>query len=234
MTIDPKYLTAPSPDAVYIHTESLATDAVAQSVFNGDMSMYGRNVALDISGSCTIDEAVAKHLGWMKGAIRNQLVIYCHNDYDEELFGISQEQLPNMPSHNGFNLTEQLTFMRSKLCSDLEKEYVECEKNGFVDMTHFDKLDENLKEFDELIEKAARYKSLIVDELSKNDSSALRIDKLKPSSESNEIYITLASLDAWDRESEKNVSNTDNKIPAPAKPPRIKKCLNRWMPLKLQ
>lgn len=187
------------------------------------MPIFGKYTVVELSGSCTIDEAVAKHLGWMQGAIRNQYVNVTE-------YGIPADQLANLPSHVSFNLSEQLSNMRNELYEKLEVEYQRCEDNDFSDMKKFDEIEDALYECESLIEKAAKYRCEIIDELAKKNESALRIDPTRSTAEN--IYITISSIEAW----KQNKNDTGNfataastsqnglstNATAPKKPPRTK------------
>ena len=154
------------------------------------MPIFGKHTLVELSGSCTIDEAVAKHLGWMQGAIRNKQVSFTE-------YGIPTDELAHLPSQSDFNVAKQLEDMRSEIYDRLEVEYQKCEDNDFSDMTVFDKIESELDECERLIEKAAKYRAELIDELAKKENSVLRIDPTKKAD--RERYITIKSLEAWEQ-----------------------------------
>lgn len=140
-------------------------------------------IIVDLSGSCTKDEAVAKLLGWMKGPIRPKIIRMTEH-------GISEDQLPLLPS------------MEDPLNVQLQ-EIREAASQAFIAAAETNATNEELEEkenavthVDLLIRKASSYMSDIDEELSKGEDSEIKIDP--HAFEQNGItHITLRSLDRW-------------------------------------
>lgn len=155
-------------------------------------------VFIDLRTSCTKDEAVAKMLGWMKGNIRPKYIEVTEH-------GIPAEQLQHLHSLEGSlqdELLEQREAARRKLIEAAESD-------GDIGEAY-----EAVEKCDDLIRKAATYLLDIDDEISKGESSDLRIDRQATDS-SGIIHITIKSLDQWARQYgisiiEASASNTEN------------------------
>lgn len=155
-------------------------------------------VFIDLRTSCTRDEAVAKMLGWMKGNIRPKYIEVTEH-------GIPAEQLQHLPTLEGSlqdELLEQREAARRKLIEAAESD-------GGIGEAY-----EAVEKCDDLIRKAASYLLDMDDEISKGESSDLRIDRQATDS-SGIIHITIKSLDQWARQYgisviEALVLNTEN------------------------
>lgn len=137
---------------------------------------------VDYKPSCTVDEAVAKMLGWLRGMYRDRLVPI--NEY-----GIPIESLPSAHSMGG-PLIEQLNEMRMAARHTLFAAVEAGESNEVIAQK-----DEAGQQCEEKLALAYKYHLAIVDELAK-EQSGLRIDKAKTES-TGETHITLDSLDEW-------------------------------------
>lgn len=152
------------------------------------------NTKIEYAPSCTVDEAVAKMLGWLRGMYRDRLVSV--NEY-----GIPLEKLERAHSLGG-PLIEQLNDLRvaaqnalsEALASDASPEVIQ-------------QREEDGRRCEEQAALAYKYHLAIVDELAK-DSPALRIDKAV-TERTGEPYITLRSLDEWAWDTYKVAINGD-------------------------
>lgn len=145
------------------------------------------DLLIDYRTSCTKDEAAAKMLGWMRGFLRKQVINLT------EHCSIPADELPFLHSLEGSlkeNLNNQLHAAQRELNDVLLA--------GAADETIEEKL-KAVSECNELIQKAGLYLSAIDDELTKGESSALRIDK-DATETFGILLITLRSLDKWTRE----------------------------------
>lgn len=150
-------------------------------------------IIINFDTGCTVEEAVAKMLGWLQGPKRLRTIRINEN-------GISADQMPYLPT-----LEDSLEAHLIELRDAVNQDYVDavnefpsansedekrakheeiCQKNKIV------------KNFDDLIEKAFQYKLDIKRELSKGKSSALAIDK-KAKKKSSKKHITITSLHDW-------------------------------------
>lgn len=131
---------------------------------------------LDFMTSCTREEAVAKLLGWMRGSLR----------YKNQKSDITQDQLVYVDSLP-YSLQEILLDLRYGALTEL---YDAKDESAISEKV------QAVLNIDSLINKAGRYLCCIDDELAKGTNSTLRIDQ-QESEQSEEVHITLASLDAW-------------------------------------
>jgi hypothetical protein len=142
-------------------------------------------VYVDLSTSCTKDEAVAKMLGWMQGQKRLKYIqVSAH--------GISADQLPYLHTLEA-PLNEYLMALRESARHEL----LDAVEAGAANEVIYEK-DDAVAKCDALINKAMSYFLDINEELDKDESSELKIDRPKSES-SDEIHITLKSLDRWAR-----------------------------------
>lgn len=133
---------------------------------------------LNLKTSVTVDEAVAKMLGLMRGAVRAPV---------SALINADLSYLPELT----FDLEAYFENMREILT------------NNVIDVFGRDSTDEeksaayyDLLKCDQLINKAVEYKSAIDLELAHGKESLLKIDQ-KQTDEFGDEHIYLASLDEW-------------------------------------
>ncbi len=142
---------------------------------------------LNLSASCTVDQAVLRLLGWGQDNIYRTIV---EQSGDDKLLE------NNLKSYRpGLGLNEYLTelFKQAVLKyteaapeDATEEEMRSAEENNF----------NRIKLIKTLIANARWRKMDIVDELAKGEGSALRLDK-DATAHSGVAHITLRSLDAW-------------------------------------
>ena len=142
------------------------------------------DIYIEIRPSCTIDEAVAKMIGWLQGT-RRQRFIQLTADGE-----ISADQLPAMHSLQG-SLQERLTALRQAASSAILDA-----ANGDATVTEIQEKEEYVSQIDSLIDRAAFYLREIHAELDEGGSSALKIDQHE-TDRTGDIHIRLKSLDAW-------------------------------------
>jgi len=138
------------------------------------------DVVVNLTTSCTKDEATAKLLGWLQGGVRLQISLVT-------LYGVSVDQFKHLHSLDG-PLQEEIQELRDNA------------RQKFLDSFDSD-LDEAeikarqlaVEELDALANKAAKYASDIDEAL---HSSDLRIDE-QNSKSTGEQYILNSSLDTW-------------------------------------
>jgi hypothetical protein len=148
------------------------------------------DVLYDLSPSCTVEVAVAKMLGWMQGHIRQRIIKVTEQ-------GISADQLPHIPSLEG-SLQDQLMEMRGAA----KQAFIEAAEKYASDDTSYNDLrdkEEAVIECDALFNKAATCLRDIQDEISKGESSVLKIDQ-QATDQTGEIHLTLNSVDRWAKE----------------------------------
>lgn len=136
--------------------------------------------------SCTVDEAVAKMLGWLRSPIHNKIIKV--TPYGE----IPPAYLPTM-RHLPMPLDELLTQQREMARSEFLDA---CGK--YISYEAIERKEKELIGFDETIRKADIYLRAIKEEL-KNKTSMLVIDQ-EATDETGELHITLESLDQFARE----------------------------------
>lgn len=173
-TLDPSKIVPPE---ITTHSEKVTPKAKFEfNPFN--------NVKLDFSTSCTKEEAIAKMLGWLRGAIRlSSDEINIHN--------ISIEQMPFLPELY-YSLEEHLSMFRESALDQVAQAFEESTPSEQLRKEALDAL----IDCEDLIIKASAYMSALDDELLKGDASELRLDQSKTES-TGEIHITLKSLDDW-------------------------------------
>ena len=142
-------------------------------------------VYVDLSTSCTKDEAVAKMLGWMQGQKRLKYIQVSEH-------GIPADQLPYLHTLEA-PLNEYLMALREAARHEL----LDAVEAGAADEVIYEK-DDAVAKCDALISKAMSYFLDIGEELDKGELSELKIDRSKFES-SDEVHITLKSLDRWAR-----------------------------------
>jgi len=145
---------------------------------------------LDLSASCTKDQAVMRLLGWGHRSIYKKNIPVTENEF-------TQEDLKEMHPEN-LRLEDYLTFMYQSALDD----YANAVPEDATEEVVLRVLEEKLPRIDEaevLVETARSYMMDIVDELSKGASSALRIDQCATTATGIE-HITLRSLDRWEKD----------------------------------
>jgi len=147
------------------------------------MALPEDNVVIVHEISCSIDTAVAKMLGWLRGSVRMPVVPVTE-------YGIPLDSLP-MAHSLGCSVDEQLHDLRDaargKLFADPPVELTDAD---------IQKMDNDVALIDELIERAAGYRAAIHDELARGPESMLRLDP-GASESADERQITLTSLHEW-------------------------------------
>jgi hypothetical protein len=149
------------------------------------------NVLVVLKSSCTVDEAVAKMLGWLRGPYRDRYVQVTQ-------FGIPLESLKAAHSLGG-TLVEQLQEMRDAAL----QAFFEA-GNSDADVDEIKQKDAEVQHCDELILRAYEYQMAITDELALPEP-ALRVDPSE-TARTGETHITLVSLDEWASKPPFNVS----------------------------
>jgi hypothetical protein len=163
---------------------------------------------IDSRESYTIEEAVAKMLGWMHGPERLK-------DIQVDVHGLLPSQLPHMytlPSPL-FELIDELKD-RARLelfdAADAFGMAEEAEKETLCKIVATK--DTAVGEYAELIKKAYFYQSEIKKELNKGALSELKIDK-DSSDKNNMTYIRLDSLDDWAKKYGVVIIDVPDKLP---------------------
>lgn len=164
---------------------------------------------IDPRESFTIEEAVAKMLGWMHGPIRLQTI-----QMDDR--GILPDQLPHL--HSLFiSLDDILDQLRERARLEMldaadAYEAAGRPEEGAVLEAVWEKEDA-VTQCTELIISANFYKSEINKELAKGESSALKIDQ--PETDKTGVdHIRLHSLDAWAKQYGVSIIDAPESLPA--------------------
>lgn len=131
--------------------------------------------------TCTKDEAVARLLGWMKGPQFSKNIPFGQ-------FGVPTNQYVNLQFLEG-SIQNQLTLYRETA----RQEWMSANASGKDDSGQSAKL---LLDCYDLAAKAEKYLMEIGDEIAKEGSSALRIDRAA-TVEEQETHYTLKSVDEW-------------------------------------
>ncbi|PKO42910.1 MAG: hypothetical protein CVU29_11310 [Betaproteobacteria bacterium HGW-Betaproteobacteria-22] len=167
------------------------------------MIYHDEVTVIDLRESYSIDESVAKMLGWMHGPVRLQTVT-------QDQYGPIPEHLPHL-----FSLLYPLETHLQLLLDRAKHEYDEAlheneiaklyaEDNSAIDAdsvlasalaTVNEKYDQ-ISHWNKLTEKALNYKFMIKEELDKNGLSELKIDQ-SITDESGSVHIKLKSLNDW-------------------------------------
>lgn len=161
------------------------------------MPSLGTEVNIDMSTSCTKDQAVMKLLGWSKDIFTSTQI---HLPED----GLWLDQLPSI-SHHTLNLEEELKQLHERARLEYQQAFPpEVGTTEFDAEKHFgapgvlEKLTEKqeaLEDVKALIRRARNYAMDIEEELHKEDSSLRRdMDAIE---RTGVLHITLRSLDAW-------------------------------------
>jgi hypothetical protein len=143
-------------------------------------------VLVDLRGSCTKDEAVAKLIGWNRGPFRKRYIQLAEG-------GIPRDQWPHIYTPDE-PLHEQLRGLREQA---LRRFY-----SAYNDGASEEELDACLSEvdaIDSIINQASAFMIDIEDECAMADRSRLRIDP-EATRETGITHLTVASIDAWARE----------------------------------
>ena len=134
--------------------------------------------------SCTVDVAVAKLLGWMRGPIRSTMVNVTEDGV------IAREELPFLP-----NLEGPLFPLLNDTRKSLHHAYADAfERNSGQEI--IDKKCQAVEDWDEIIRKANLYMGAVIAELAKGENSVLIIDPME-TAQTGEDHITIDSLDVW-------------------------------------
>lgn len=142
---------------------------------------------LNLSASCTKEQAVLRLLGWGRNTIYPKQL---HLSEDGNL-----RQDPKLIYRPDFSLQEFLSGIYKEALST----YSDAVPEGATDEEVQDAIESHaprIEEAEAFIEKARSYMLDIVDELSKGVDSALRLDN-EATAGSGVVHITLRSLDAW-------------------------------------
>lgn len=137
----------------------------------------------DDSQTCTVDEAAAKLLGWMRNPIRLKTVQFSRKGY-------RAEDLPHLPGLST-PLLETLQSFRDWAEDDL----IRAIDDG-TDLTTIDEACTRLDRWEEQHKHAVSFLAAIRRELAKVKDPALQIDEAATAAD-GETQITLDSLDRW-------------------------------------
>lgn len=142
---------------------------------------------IDLSASCTKDQAVLRLMGWGVDAIYKKYIPVSH---DGSLAIKSEKIYSSEITLNG-------------VLSDIYREALKAYSDDVSSMEADEDIEEilelrypKIEEAEALIDKARGYLLDIVDELSKGELSRLRLDK-RCSEKNGEDFITIKSLDEW-------------------------------------
>lgn len=135
------------------------------------------------SGTCTLEQAVAKLLGWSKGPLFRKAIRVTEA-------GVVDEDLEAVEIFEG-GIDAQLETM---LLEAQNRAIVAAEEGAtFEELSRFDDRIEQVKK---LIARVHDFRIRIEDELAKGPDSQLRIDRRR-SDDAGNVHITLMSLDQW-------------------------------------
>lgn len=141
------------------------------------------DVFIDFKTNCTKEEAVAKMLGWTKGALRKRVISVTEN-------GIPADELPYLQIFEG-PLEDYLIDLRNAAVDEFYKSLeTDAPHDVIVDKENA------VKKCDEQIQLAGTYLAGITDELAKGKLSTLRIDK-EATNKTGKKHITIQSLHDW-------------------------------------
>lgn len=142
---------------------------------------------LNLSASCTVDQAVLRLIGWGRDTV---YLTDVKTSGDDEF--LKKHLMVYRPD---FGLNEFLTELYKRALM----QYAEAVPEDATDEDVQHALETHIHQIDEtqaFIEKARSYKMDIVDELAKGAESKLRLDK-DATAQSGIAHITIKSLDAW-------------------------------------
>jgi hypothetical protein len=164
------------------------------------MARIDEEVIVDLSTSCTKDQAVMKLLGWSKG------VFFPKTNYTT--YGVYSVDESSETNHQTLDLRGRLqeTLEAARLLyinalpeADYNEPY-DFEANMAPEMLEdLIRKKDAVEEIREVIERAHNYALDIEDELEKGDRSRLRIDT-ETTQRTGAVHITLRSLEKWQKE----------------------------------
>lgn len=156
---------------------------------------------VDLRISCTIEEAIAKMLGWLQGPHFKKIIKTTE-------YGIPPDELPYLLKL-GNTLERQLEINRKIAANNLSaaiedyENYIYKQKDQIPNDKIEDRKNQAIQEKIEVLKKATKttekarlYKIAIRKELDKGESSALKIDQ-EATEENCVKYITIESLHNW-------------------------------------
>ena len=149
------------------------------------MTFPSEQFAINLNVSCTKDDAIAKLLGWLKGAIHHEVIEIDNNC-------ITLEQLEYMDTLY-YSLEKHLTSLRQQAMIEASKLV-----DTGAEKTLIDAQLERVLDIEDLIAKAKGYILDFDEELEKHTLSMLQID-YTATNKAGQIHIKLKSLDAWAR-----------------------------------
>jgi predicted transcriptional regulator len=170
----------------------------------------------DLRKSYSIDESVAKMLGWMQGKIRVETVI-------QDKYGPIPRHLPHLYCLL-YSLEEHLQLLLDRA----KHEYNEALQDNVIAELYIEEMNpvdatsvriasnyivnekyNEVTHWENVTEKALYYKSMIQEELEKKDLSELKIDQFETANTGKE-HIKLSSLNEWAKQFGINIIETSN------------------------
>jgi hypothetical protein len=161
------------------------------------MPSLGTEVNIDMSTSCTKDQAVMKLLGWSKD-------IFTSTEIQLPKEGLWLDQLPFI-SHHTLNLEEELKHLHERARLEYQQAFpTEAGTAEFDPEEHFgapgvlEKIAEKQEALEDvhLLIRRARNFALDIDEELSKENSVLRKD-MEATERTGVLHITLRSLEAW-------------------------------------
>lgn len=149
------------------------------------MTFPSEQFAINLNVSCNKDDAIAKLLGWLKGAIHHEVIEIDNNC-------ITLEQLEYMDTLY-YSLDKHLTLLRQKAMVEASKLVDTGAEKALIDAQL-----EQVLDIEDLIAKAKNYILDFDEELEKHTLSMLQID-YTATNKAGQVHIKLKSLDAWAR-----------------------------------
>lgn len=149
------------------------------------MTFPSEQFAINLNVSCTKDDAIAKLLGWLKGAIHHEVIEIDNNC-------ITLEQLEYMDTLY-YSLDKHLNSLRHKAMVEASKLVDTGAEKALIDAQL-----ERVLDIEDLIAKAKNYVLDFDEELEKHALSMLQID-YTATNKAGQVHIKLKSLDAWAR-----------------------------------
>lgn len=167
------------------------------------MIYHDEPTIFDLRKSYSIDESVAKMLGWMQGKTRVQTAI-------QDKYGPIPRHLPHLYAlQHPIEKHLQLLLDRAKnvykeALQDMEIAKLYIEENNPVDATSvmiasnsiIKETYNEVTHWESVAEKALNYKSMIQEELENNESTKLEIDQIT-TDKLGIVHIKLNSLNEW-------------------------------------
>jgi len=143
----------------------------------------------NLNTSCTVDEAIAKMLGWLQGPIRKGII-----NIDE--YGIPENEMPTLPALQ-CSLEEHLMEFRNAARQEFFKalEAFDSAKEDSEKYAEVERMELEVNKCDKLLADAYKYKVAIEEEISKKESS-LVIDE-QTTKQTGTVYIKIHSLVNW-------------------------------------